>query len=570
MIFSCSKLFYIPNIVFFICVGSQLRAPAEIDCMSSDSEEDDDDIPLSVLAKRARIREEPSISSLATTSISPSTVPFIDPTVSKTQKYIWRSRHIPSEMREWEENQGPIYPQTPMFYFDCMFGDGVIDLLVKYTNIYATQNNKLGNVTNSEMKVFVAILLYSGYVVVPRRRMYWEMSSDSEFSIIYNAISRDRFAFIMTHLHFCDNTQIATESDKFAKLRPLFNMLNEIFLDMAPLQENYSIDEAMVPYYGGHSCKQFIRGKPIRWGYKFWVGATTLGYVLWFDPYQGHATVISSAYRQLGLGSAVVLRFADFLQVRYPDAPFHLFFDNFFSSIPLFQELGRRGLKATGTIREDRTKNCPLPSNKDFKKTERGTFKSKASKPGDILVCKWNDNSVVTVASNSETVEPLNKAKRFSQQQKKYIQIDQPKIIKTYNQNMGGVDRSDQNIGLYRTSIRGKKWYFSLFAHCLDMATNNAWQLYKLNGGEYDNLLFRRTVARGILETYKKSEKRGPCRTPSSYRENSRYDKIDHLIEYKESQLRCLLCKKNTNFICKKCEIHLHPKECFAIYHTPT
>lgn len=169
------------------------------------------------------------------------------------------------------------------------------------------------------------------------------------------------------------------------------------------------------------------------------------------------------------------MRFADYLQFRHSDAPFHLSFDNFFSSVPLFHELTQRGLKAIGTIREDRTKKCPLPSNKEFKKTEKGTFKYKSSQPGNILVCKWNDNSVATVASNSETIEPL--------QQKKYILIDQPAIIKSYNQNMGGVDRFDQNIGVYRTSVRGKKWYFSLFSHCLHMAIHNAWQLYKNNGG---------------------------------------------------------------------------------------
>lgn len=92
-----------------------------------------------------------------------------------------------------------------------------------------------------------------------------------------------------------------------------------------------------------------------------------------------------------------------------------------------------------------------------FKKTARGTFQFKSSNPENILVCKCNDNSVVTVASNVDTVEPLHRAKRFSLQQKKYILIDQPPVIKKYNDNMGGVDRSVQNIGLYRTSIPGKK-----------------------------------------------------------------------------------------------------------------
>ncbi|GBP64812.1 PiggyBac transposable element-derived protein 3 [Eumeta japonica] len=43
------------------------------------------------------------------------------------------------------------------------------------------------------------------------------------------------------------------------------------------LEEHYSVDEAMIPYYGRHGCKQHIKGKPIRYGFKAWVGATRLG-----------------------------------------------------------------------------------------------------------------------------------------------------------------------------------------------------------------------------------------------------------------------------------------------------
>ncbi|KAL0879672.1 hypothetical protein ABMA27_003387 [Loxostege sticticalis] len=315
--------------------------------------------------------------------------------------------------------------------------------------------------------------------------------------------------------------------------------------------KNYSIDEAMVPYYGRHSCKQFIRGKPIRWGYKLWVGATRLGYVLWFDPYQGKSSTIAEGYKQFGLGGSVILECADVLQGRHPTLPFHLFFDNYFSSIPLLHELGNRGLRATGTVRENRTSKCPLEANKDFKKTERGSFVYKSSSPNSILVCKWNDNSVVTVASNTGTVEPLHKVKRFSQELKRFVHIEQPSVIRQYNENMGGVDRSDQNIGLYRTSIRGKKWYFSLFY-----------------GGEYDHLAFRRSLAKGLLESYKRSDKRGPCPTGRSHRESSRYDGADHLVQYSAPQLRCKVCKVKSFFICQKCKVHLHPKNCFIEFHT--
>jgi len=69
------------------------------------------------------------------------------------------------------------------------------------------------------------------------------------------------------------------------KVRPLMTMLNERFQLFWPVENELSIDESMVPYYGRHSTKQFIRGKPIRFGYKLWCLNTRLGYLIQFDPY---------------------------------------------------------------------------------------------------------------------------------------------------------------------------------------------------------------------------------------------------------------------------------------------
>lgn len=52
-----------------------------------------------------------------------------------------------------------------------------------------------------------------------------------------------------------------------------------------PRFTNVSIDESMVPYYGHHSTKQHIHGKPIRFGYKIWCMATRLGYLIQAEPY---------------------------------------------------------------------------------------------------------------------------------------------------------------------------------------------------------------------------------------------------------------------------------------------
>lgn len=547
--------------------GSQLRAQAEIHYGSSDSEEEDN-LPLHQLSKRQRLDGGNTSSVQQQLQVPISSTPTVSEprvVVDKNKIYTWSSRDIHPTQETWKDRHSTTLKQTPLYYFECLFDSTIISLFVKYTNLYATKNNNVGNVTDDEIKCFLGILLFSGYVVVPRRHMYWENAYDCGMPIVYNAMSRDRFSFIMSNLHCCDNDNLQA-NDKFAKIRPLLDALSVIFLDFAPFEENHSIDEAMVPYYGGHPCKQFIRGKPIRWGYKFWVGATRLGYVIWFEPYQGQSGEDLSQYRKLGLGASVILQYSDVLRKIDAQAHFHLFFDNFFTSIPLIDELGQRNFKATGTIRENRVSRCPLPSNKEMKKSERGSYQYKSSRAEEIVVCKWHDNSVVTVASNAAKVMPTNKIKRFSQKEKKHVKVNQPAIIKTYNENMGGVDRSDQNIGLYRTSIRGKKWYFSLISHCLDMALHNAWQLYRANKGEHDHLKFRRSVATGILETYKKDQRKSG-RTSGAFHESSRYDGIGHIIKYREGQLRCSFCHKHANFFCKKCNVTLHPKNCFEQYH---
>lgn len=376
-------------------------------------------------------------------------------------------------------------------------------------------------------------------------------------------MTRNRYDEIMSCLHLADNRNL-DKDDKFAKVRPLFEALNKAFLANAIHEENHSVDEAMVPYFGRHGCKQFIRGKPIRCGFKLWVGATRLGYVNWIEPYQGAGTRINSKYKDLGLGAGVILQCADVIS-SLGDDPYHIFFDNFFTSIPLLSELSQRKLKATGTIRENRTSKCPLQDTKSMKKTDRGSYDFRLAKDDNIVVCKWNDNSIVSIASNASSIQPTHTVTRYSQKLKKNISVTQPHLIRVYNENMGGVDRSDQNISLYRISVRGKKWYFPLICHCIDLAEQNAWQIHRARKGSLDHLKFRRRVVTALLETNAKSSK-GAGRPSKSEHVDSRHDRLDHLVEPQENQTRCRHCHQKCTTRCSKCNIGLHVK-CFIDYH---
>ena len=48
-----------------------------------------------------------------------------------------------------------------------------------------------------------------------------------------------------------------------------------------------------------------------------------------------------------------------------------------------------------------------------------------------------------------------------------------------YNKTMGGVDLADQMLKYYAMERRSIKWYKKLFFHLLDIATHNAFVIFK-------------------------------------------------------------------------------------------
>ena len=124
----------------------------------------------------------------------------------------------------------------------------------------------------------------------------------------------------------------------------------------------------MIPYFGRHSCKQFIRGKSIRFGYKIWVLASNTGLRYRVAIYQGKENGGDSdktlAYR---VATSSLSRCTN-------PSDQHVFFDNFFSSYQLKKTLSEKGFKATGTFRADRTNGCPQKCVKEFKKMDRGEY----------------------------------------------------------------------------------------------------------------------------------------------------------------------------------------------------
>ena len=88
----------------------------------------------------------------------------------------------------------------------------------------------------------------------------------------------------------------------------------------------------------------------------------------------------------------------------------HVFFDTFFTSYKLVNELNTVGFSATGTMRENRSMKFPVMNVAEVKEKECGFYDYRSS--GNISLVRWNDNSVVTLCGSAIGVHPIRNVKR--------------------------------------------------------------------------------------------------------------------------------------------------------------
>ena len=255
----------------------------------------------------------------------------------------------------------------------------------------------------------------------------------------------DQFMTILKNLHFADNAKVDKKDTK-ANLSPLFDCPLKKFHAHPSVPEYSSDDESMVPYYGWHHMKQFIRGKPIHFGFKMWEHYSKQGYLSSFEFYTGKHDNTNPPVYNLGIGNNVVIKLVK-AKALAKDCGYKVFFDNYFTSIPLLKEMSKHGVCGMRTCRDNRNAKWPLISQNEMKNKPRGTTDYAIC--DGILIQKWKDNRDVILVSNFKTIVMSGK-KRYQHTAKKYIDVLQPVNFQTYNKHMGYVDAMDQRISTYR------------------------------------------------------------------------------------------------------------------------
>lgn len=490
---------------------------------------------------------------------------------------------VPPQSQFPEMSYAKYEGKTATEMFELFVDDDLIEYIVLETQRYALfLNCPDPRITSDEIRCFLSILFITGYNDLPSKRHFWDSKPDMKNEAVTQAMRRDRFLQICRFLHFTDNNQINTK-DKCWKIRPLIEKMKNKCMEHFVPEESLSFDESMVKYFGKHGCKQFIKGKPIRFGYKMWCINTKSGYLVNFQMYQGKNLDSKSNYDALfGTCASPLVVMLEELPFEKQNLRYNFYTDNLFSNANLFSFLKFKGHYAVGTVRENRLpKSAPLTDKKMFAKHPRGTFQKVIEANDGIIYIRWADNSVVTMMSNKYGVGDVKNVRRYSQAEKKHIMVPQPQVVSQYNKYMGGTDAMDQNIATYRIGVRSKKWYWPVVTWILDVAMQNSWILYnKANKTNMPQLDFRREVVDVYLHRYRSISK-GSGRPSSSVHRSSdsrisddiRYDGKDHLVrsigEDKTKKKRCAYrsCKSIVRTMCNKCNVGLCIN-CFMPFHT--
>ncbi|CAH1974181.1 unnamed protein product [Acanthoscelides obtectus] len=391
-----------------IVSGSDIESPDEWDS--------DDLVPLATLAQKCKNQRPVSWSNLTSNMKLPAD--FVS------------DSGLPRSIQDRET-------LNPYEAFNLLFTDDILNHIVFQTNLYAEQRyqdtGKPYNKTDiTEIKTFLGINLLFGIKKYPSYRDHWSTSADLHDPYISKLMTVHRFGWLLTHIHLNDNStipeRVSDRYDKLYKVRPLLQFLLENFQSSLQPHEHLAVDEAMIKFKGRSSLKQYLPKKPIKRGYKVWVLADKTGYCWNFEIYTGKV----GNETEKNLGARVVKS----LTAQVINKNHRIYFDNFFSSVKLMQDLLDLKLFATATVNPNRK---DLPKFSPDKSLKRGQYEWHTSDIG-VTAVKWRDKRAVHLLSNYHNPTIITEVRR-KEKDGTVVQIPCPALLTDYNKNMNFVDK---------------------------------------------------------------------------------------------------------------------------------
>lgn len=408
----------------------------------------------------------------------------------------------------------------------------------------------------NDLMAFIVCIQYCGIVRIPNIKLIW----DKKAKFFYNSEIAEIISYkTFTNINSCLSciSKRDYSGKKISNTPKIINLFNALMKKTYSPGENLCIDEGIIPFKGRSSFKVFNPAKPTKWGLKIYMLAESkTGFLL-----NMRICSISSTLTDITLE----------MMNNYKNLGHKLYMDNFYNSFKLCSRFKEIGVQVCGTLRERRGGPKNL---KDLKRKCTNSHILLQKHGVNVLV--WNDKKPVALISsfhNDEMVQKINKP-RNKTNNSKYDFYDSsscenslintqsktiPKMIKDYNDNMGGVDLFDQLLQYYSPRRKSKRWTNKFTIFILNSLLTNAYTLFKNYGS---NTLSHLDFLRLVMSEF--SDRVKPKR-------NQQLNNM-HLIVELKSRRDCYFCKKNgirkaTKFICETCRIPLCPGGCFKKFH---
>ena len=517
--------------------------------------------------------------------------------------YVWRDSTRVPDVPDFE---GPMQgcseevsiddnnKSDPIAYFRLIFNDELLEHVVTETNRYYNQtmsNLHLAgtplspesrsmnwkDISKEELERYLGLVMLMG--LISRRgpvAEYWSTDVSLRTPFFGEVMARNRFQQISFYLHFNnDRAKPPNCQDRLYKVRPIYDLLTPKWKALYNLGQNLSIDEGMLKWRGRLSFRVYQKDKPTKYGIKSYILADSITkYCYAIDTYCCEKKSIKETVQRL-------------LTPECYGKWHHLYMDNLYNSVELFEILLDKKIHAAGTLRCHRGEPNEIRNPANMSR-----FDVIAKDNGKVFVYAWKDKRVVKAISTMHTGDGFVEVERRKKKSAEMEKVKKPTVIYDYNKYMGGCDGLDQAIAYYPSTRKSLKWPRKVFLYLMDISIHNSHVLYKNKSP--NNKITLREYRISLLKSLCSSafnKKRSsddvpptmckrvrtlppPCRLRGGFgvHKLSLLPKTDKTAA---PQRLCQVCAKNpsekkrkTRYFCVACQIPLCVIDCFSLYHT--
>lgn len=449
--------------------------------------------------------------------------------------------------------------KTPTEAWKLFFPDNCVDKIVEFTNIWINKNKdnysrqRDAKATDRAEIHAVIGLLYAAGLMKSSHTNLEDLWATDGFGVDYfgATMSIKRFKFLLRAIRFDDITTRKQRRalDKLAPIRTVFEEFVQRCKDYYSLSAYVTVDEMLEAYRGRCPFRQYMPKKPAKYGIKMFAlcDAKTF-YTSNLEVYCGVQP--AGPNRRSNSVKDVVLR----MIAPISGSGRHLTLDNWFSSVPLANELlYNHRITVVCTLKKNKPEIPPCFIDKKIRNECTSLF---AYQP-DLTLLSYvpKKNKVVLLLSSLHHTDAIDE--ETGEKQK-------PVILTCYNKYKGGVDTVDHMKGAYSVSRKTNRWPLTLFFSLLNIASINSFVILRSNVQE--EIGNRRQFIKSVVKELCKEQlnKRAsmpmiPTRIRYKVREltGQPVRQVVELAENEPRSGRCFLCgrvkNRKTQTRCSQC-----------------